>query len=80
MYKSDVQYFLYQSYDNSGLSQGLGYPCVFKGIPLRDQRTSFEQCIRVNMCLEDPLKDILGKYKGYPFKLCIRVAMCSEDP
>ena len=31
------------------------------------QGISFEQCIRVTMCPEDPLKEVLRQYKGHPF-------------
>ena len=39
----------------------------FKGSDRTVQGTSFQLCIRVTMCPEDPLKEVLGQYKGHPF-------------
>ena len=49
----------------------------FKGSTRTVQGTSLQLCIRLTMCSEDPLKELLGQYKGYQ---CFRVTMCLEYP
>ena len=40
----------------------------FKGSTKTVQGTSLQLCIKVTTCLEDPLREVLGQYKGHPLK------------